>query len=158
VRNFPLINWSPLLFLLETIMKNLTFIFIACTMSLCIVACNNSNPQGRIAVIGTVSLNGQPLTQGNVEFISQPNATPSIITGCDIKDGKFTLPAEHGLIDGQTYTVRFRAIEEVSAGQANGEGGGAGQPVVKDLIPPNWGSESKETITAEKGKSLDFKL
>ncbi|MDR1053361.1 MAG: hypothetical protein LBL39_04220 [Planctomycetaceae bacterium] len=143
-------------------MKNLTFIFIACTMSLCIVAgiigCNNSNPQGRIAIDGTVSLNGQPLTQGNVEFISQPNATPSLITGCDIKDGKFTLPAEHGLIDGQTYTVRFRAIEVVSTGQATNEEGIVGQSVVKDLIPPNWGSESKETITAEKGKSLDFKL
>lgn len=125
-------------------------------MPLCLVACNNSNPQGRIAVEGTVSLNSQPLTQGNVEFISQLNSTPSIITGCEIKDGKFALPAEHGLIVGQTYTVRFRAIEEVSAGQTTGNG--AGQPIVKDLIPPKWGSTSKETITAEKGKLLDFKL
>jgi hypothetical protein len=125
-------------------------------MTLCVGACNNSNPQGRISVSGTVSLNGQPLTQGNVEFISQPNATPSIITGGKIKDGQFTLPAEHGLIAGQTYTVRFRAVEEVSAGKSTG--GGAGQLVMKDLIPPKWGAASKEMITAEQEKSLDFEL
>jgi hypothetical protein len=135
-------------------MKHLTFIFIA--IAACMIGCNDSNPQGRISVTGTVSLNGQPLVQGNVEFVSQPNASPSIITGCDIKDGQFVLPAAHGLIDGQTYTVRFRSIEEVSAGPTTG--GGAGQPVVKNLIPPHWASESKETITAEKGKKLDFKL
>jgi hypothetical protein len=63
------------------------------------------------------------------------------------------------LIDGQTYTVRFRSVEVVSAGPTTDVGAGpAGQPIVKDLIPPRWSSESKETITAEKGKKLDFKL
>jgi hypothetical protein len=141
-------------------MKHLTFIFIA--IAACMIGCNNSNPQGRISVTGTVSLNGQPLAQGSVEFVSQPNVSPSIITGCNIKDGQFVLPAAHGLIDGQTYTVRFRSIEVVSTGKTTDVGAGqliaTEQPVVKDLIPPRWSSESKETITAEKGKTLDFKL
>ncbi|MDR0609475.1 MAG: hypothetical protein LBG58_05150, partial [Planctomycetaceae bacterium] len=78
-----------------------------------VIGCSNNNPQGRVAVRGEVTLNGQALAQGNVSFSSLPEITPMVATGSPIKNGTFALSAEHGLIPGQEYLVQFQSVEEV---------------------------------------------
>ncbi|MDR2345857.1 MAG: hypothetical protein LBE18_07295 [Planctomycetaceae bacterium] len=126
---------------------------------ICLVGCTNSNPQGRISVSGEVTLNGQPLKDGNVEFASVEGSVPMMMTGAKITDGKFTTTVVNGLIPGQTYTVKFSATEEVP-GQFDTTPNGDKVPLKKDVIPLKWGSQSTETITCEKGKpaTFDFNL
>ncbi|MGL4593864.1 MAG: hypothetical protein ACRCUY_03950 [Thermoguttaceae bacterium] len=65
---------------------------------LVVSACNNNNPQGRLPVQGEVFLDGSPLLFGSIEFESTSGASPAVITGGAIADGRFTLPAPSGLI------------------------------------------------------------
>jgi hypothetical protein len=136
-------------------MKRLLFIILF----MCFAGCASNNPQGRIPISGTVTLNGQPLKDGNIEFSSVAGSTPMMMTGVKIKDGKFETTAAHGLIPSQTYTVKFFAMEE-AAGEFELTPNGDRIPKMKDVIPPKWGSQSKETITCEKGKParFDFQL
>jgi hypothetical protein len=123
--------------------------------------CSNNNPQGRVSISGEVSLDGQPLLQENITFTSQPGLSPLVVTGAPIENGKFSLPKENGLIPGQEYLVQFRSVEEVPGTQK--ETGNPMMPTTvstRDIIPPKYGTESKETITVEKGKknALRFEL
>jgi hypothetical protein len=113
-----------------------------------IIGCSNNNPQGRVDVRGEVTLDGKPLAFGNITFSSLPELTPIVVTGAPIKNGKFLLSAEHGLIPDQEYLVQFRAVEEIPGARKTDD------PMeivpTHDLIPPKYGVKSKETIKATK--------
>jgi hypothetical protein len=139
-----------------TIQRVLYFVALTISVTL-IIGCGGSNPQGRVPVAGEVTLDGVPLAEGNVELQSLPDISPLIVTGAVIKNGRFSMTAEFGLIPGQQYAVRFSALEEIP---------GTRDPMaperwaVRDIIPPQYGSESKETITATVAKpnKLHFDL
>ncbi|MDR1483926.1 MAG: hypothetical protein LBT09_03785 [Planctomycetaceae bacterium] len=128
---------------------------IPIVLLICLFGCTNSNPQGRIPISGEVSLNGQPVKDGDIEFASVAGSTPMMITGAKIKDGKFETNAVNGLIPGQTYIVKIAATEEV-AGEFDTTPNGDKVPKMQNVAPPKWGSESQETITCEKGKPAKF--
>jgi len=125
----------------------------------CVVAgCGQDNPLNRQPISGTVTLDGQLLKQGRIEFtpVAAKGATKS---GDVITDGKYELVAEKGLPPGK-YIVRITAVEgggTVDASQPPGPGGGEAG---KDLIPPKYNTQSKEEVTVVEGQSepLDFKL
>ncbi|MDR2643944.1 MAG: hypothetical protein LBC74_14275 [Planctomycetaceae bacterium] len=77
-------------------MKNLSFTLL---LLLIVIGCDsNNNPQRRITVRGEITFDGKPLPFGNITFSSLPGLTPAVATGAVIKDGKFSLSAEHGLV------------------------------------------------------------
>ncbi|MDR1486041.1 MAG: hypothetical protein LBT09_14635 [Planctomycetaceae bacterium] len=117
--------------------------------------CTNSNPQGRLAVEGEVTLNGRPLAQGSISF--DPSGTQGVKTqsGGEIKNGKYTIAAPQGLVAGE-YTVRIRSMEEVSGSRKNTGNPIEDQPILKDIIPSEFGSQSVQKITVEKGKQNQF--
>jgi hypothetical protein len=115
-----------------------------------VVGCNNNNPQGRVPVRGEVTLNGQPLAQGNVLFSSLPGTTPMVVTGSPIKNGTFSLSAEHGLIPNQEYLVQFSSVEEVPGTRTETDDPMSTKVQTRNIIPPQYGTESKETVTATK--------
>ncbi len=125
----------------------------------CVVAgCGQDNPLNRQAISGTVTLDGQLLKQGRIEFtpVAAKDATKS---GGVITDGKYELAAEKGLPPGK-YIVRITAVEgggTADASQPPGPGAGSAG---KDLIPPKYNTQSKEEVTVVDGQSepLDFKL
>ena len=61
----------------------------------------------RLPVSGEVTLDAQPLDDASIQFSSVPGATASA-SGAVIVDGKYDIPAEHGLLPG-TYDVRIFA-------------------------------------------------
>jgi hypothetical protein len=118
------------------------------------VGCNRNNPQGRVSVRGEVTFDGKPLEKGNILFSSIEGSTPMVATGSPIKNGKFSLSAEQGLIPNQTYSVQFRSVEEIS-GSRKADPRKADNPKnmkiqTRSILPRRYGTESKETITATK--------
>jgi hypothetical protein len=119
-----------------------------------VFGCSNNNPQGRIPVRGEVTFDGKPLEQGEILFSSVEGTTPMVVTGTLIKNGKFSLSAEQGLIQDQTYSVQFRSVEEIPAGtQKEANKTSKNRPMMiptRSILPRRYGVESKETVTATK--------
>ena len=75
-----------------------------------LVVAGCSGGDGRQAVTGTVTLDGQPLDSGSVNFQpADPSAASS--SGAAIRDGEFTIPRDKGLKPG-AYKVSVRATKE----------------------------------------------
>ncbi|MDR0705477.1 MAG: hypothetical protein LBF88_10885 [Planctomycetaceae bacterium] len=117
-----------------------------------VAGCSNNNPQGRVAVRGEVTLDGKPLEQGSILFSSVAGTTPMVAAGSLIKNGKFSLPAEKGLIPDQTYSVQFRSVEEIPGTRKKTTEDPTGLMGIqtRSILPRRYGVESKETVTATK--------
>ena len=96
---------------------------------------------GKLPVSGTVTLKGKAIGDGSIQFES-----PSAFTGAAIKDGKYDIPAEHGLLPGN-YTVRVSAPESVAPPAEGGEIA----PPVADLVPPEYNINSTLKYEAKAG-------
>jgi hypothetical protein len=144
-------------------MKHLFFTLLLLPI---MIGCSNNNPQGRVAIRGEVTFDGQPLEQGDILFTSVTGMTPMVATGSKIKDGKFSLSAEHGLIPDQTYSVQFRSIEAipdsekktVNPKEKDPRGKNMGGLQTRNILPRKYGAESKETVTATKKSPNVFKF
>lgn len=115
---------------------------------ICFSGCAEKNPEGLVAVQGVVTLNGQPLQDGSIQFQSLPGAARSSQTGGKIIDGKYSVPATQGLTPGQAYTVRIRSMEEVPGSRKEGVDPMEANVEFRDIIPPRYGSASTLTVTA----------
>ncbi|MDR0522462.1 MAG: hypothetical protein LBH00_11510, partial [Planctomycetaceae bacterium] len=114
------------------------------------------NPQGRLSVSGTVTLDGEPITEGSISFEPVGSQPIKIQSGALIRNGKYAVPGKSGLVPGEY-------LASISAQQATGNkiktDMGEVDEVI-DLIPPEYGSESKQRITVtETGKqTFDFPI
>lgn len=112
-------------------------------------ACIGCSGDGRVAVSGTVTLDGKPLDKGTIEFAPAEGAA-GMLGGGMISNGEYSVPADKGLLPG-TYTVRIYSAEPPSGEAADQElppgGEKGGYPMAKDVIPPQYNSQS--TLTAE---------
>jgi hypothetical protein len=121
-----------------------------------VIGCGSNNPQGRVPVRGEVTFDGKPLEQGSILFSSVEGSTPMVATGSPIKNGKFALPAEKGLIPDQTYSVQFRSVEEITDTQKKTDAEKTKDVhsdtgiKTRNILPRKYGAESKETVTATK--------
>lgn len=71
------------------------------------IGCSRQNAEGRVAVSGTVTQNGTPVSSGQIFFRPSPgSAGPS--TGGAIEGGTFEIPADRGPITGE-YIIRISA-------------------------------------------------
>jgi hypothetical protein len=76
-----------------------------------------------------------------------------VATGSPIKNGKFSLSAEQGLIPDQTYSVQFRSVEEIPGTRKetnNSLKDRDNRVKFRSILPRRYGVESKETVTATK--------
>ena len=82
-------------------------------LALCAAAgCGGGNPLGRHALSGNVTLDGQPLAQGNIEFA--PEQAGGVSSGAAVQQGRYDIPTLKGLPPG-TYRVRIFASQASSA-------------------------------------------
>jgi len=103
-------------------------------------ACEDADPLGRREVSGTVRLDGELLESGVIHF--EPQAGGGQATGTVIRDGRFELPAEHGLPPG-TYTVSISSPEPTGQEPSMDEY----VPAPPERIPKQY--NVKTTLTAE---------
>jgi len=118
--------------------------------------CGQGDASGRQAISGTVTFQGKPLDQGTIQIISLDPGKQAISGGM-IKDGKFSVTADKGLLPGK-YRVRISSPDTGSAGAAPAMPGDPA-PVAKERIPPEYsGPESKLEIEITKGGKNHFDL
>jgi hypothetical protein len=122
--------------------------------SLPMAGCGASAGDGlaREAVSGKVTLDGQPLKKGNIQFM--PSGPDQSTTGsAPIQDGAYSIPQAEGLVAG-AYAVRI--YSGVGAAATVDELPGEPAPPPKEPIPAVY--NAKTTLSAEvvKGKEYTF--
>ena len=108
-----------------------------------VVGCGNDNPLGRRAISGTVTLDGEALARGNIEF--SPRNPSGVGSGVVITDGGYTIAEQHGLPPGD-YDVRIFSPETDSPAP-DGPPGPLGPPAVEERIPARYNAQTELTIT-----------
>jgi len=106
--------------------------------------CNKADPLNRQEVSGKVTLNGEPLAHGTIEFSPVEDG---IMSGASIESGTFSIPKEKGLSPG-AYIVR------ISAANADEEPvalPGESNKIAPELIPAEYNADSKLSFTVEAG-------
>jgi hypothetical protein len=101
-------------------------------------------------VQGTVTVNGEPLSEGAVRFIPVNGDTPA--TGGTIRDGKFRVQVP---VAKQRVEISANVIDrEKTPPNASDD-----QIVMKKLVPSRYNSQSELTIDVVKGlNELEYKL
>lgn len=97
--------------------------------------CGKTDPLNRQAVSGKITLSGEPLKAGSIEFSPVENGSPS---GASIQNGNYAIPKEKGLPPGD-YVVRISASD--AAEQAI-EVPGESNKISKELIPAKYNTKS----------------
>ncbi len=131
-------------------MKRASCVFSVLLLILPCIGCGGTD--GKLKVSGTVTLKGEPLDDGIIEFSS-----PEIRTGANITQGKYEVPPENGLKPG-TYSVSITAGDgRTPAESPDGLPGPSGANIIsKDRIPPEYNVKSTQQITVEAGKENVF--
>ncbi len=119
-------------------------IFSLCLMAFFSAGCT---PQSnRIAVSGTVTLKGQPLDDGIIEFVSA-----ELKSGASIIKGKYEIPQDQGLAPGEYKVLITAGDGRTPADSPDGIPGPTGANIVsKDRIPPEYNTNSKQMVTVSK--------
>ncbi|MCU0715872.1 MAG: carboxypeptidase-like regulatory domain-containing protein [Pirellula sp.] len=124
------------------------FAFVACIPLF--IGCGPSD--GRLSVSGTVTLKGQNLDQGTIEFFNEQTRT-----GAPIADGKYNIERDQGLTPG-TYKVSITSGDgRTPADDPEAAPGPTGANIVsKERIPPEFNVKTKQEAKVESGKSNQF--
>lgn len=135
-------------------------LLVLCSIAVA-VGCGESDGLPRKAVSGAVKLDGQPLANGNIQFLpNAADATGMAITASGmIANGSYAIPQEQGPIPG-TYKVFITADSGQLADDSADPGGIPKAQVNKDLVPPkyNANTELEITVTADGSTTFDFDL
>ena len=136
-----------------------TFVLLAVHIG-CFVGCSEKGPE-RASVKGTVTLDGQPLDNGYINFIPQgkgggPNS------GAEIrKDGTFSVSGEKGVIVGRNR-VEIHATKKTGnkiPGVPPAVPEGTLIDEVAEAIPEKYNTKSTLTeMIGSEENSIDFKL
>ena len=129
------------------------------------VGCSGgSDDLPRQPVSGTVTLGGQPLAQGRIQFEpASPEAKAA--SGGEIKDGAFSIPRDQGPTPGD-YRVMITSSGastssgvDTSPGAEPPPGSKAKMPKIRpspELIPKQYNSKTTLTAKVEAGKTNTF--
>lgn len=122
-------------------------------IGLLIVAAGCSRGDGRVAVSGTVTLDGAPLASGAINF-RPAEGLQANSAGARIENGRFELPADAGLLPG-TYTVVIMAMKETGRMVDDEQRG-----KIPETVPVKFRESGRLTATIEPGRHAhcDFQL
>ena len=117
--------------------------------------CGPSNPLGRQALSGNVTIDGAPLDQGSIEF--SPESPSGVASGGLIKGGAYTVPETKGLPPGK-YLVRIHSIAEgpTAQGSAAPEPGASTGPQRRERVGAAYNTESRIIVEVRSGQEARF--
>lgn len=111
-------------------------------------------------VWGEVSLNGQPVEDGEIVFVPEAGSSgPS--TGGAIKAGRYDIPAEQGPRAGSSYRVEISAYGPPRSYTPNVSGEGPFVEIRDNLAPPRFNQQSTLSVqiaTEAADNRHDFQL
>ncbi|MDO5554107.1 MAG: hypothetical protein Q4G68_10135 [Planctomycetia bacterium] len=109
----------------------------------------------RFGFSGTVTVNGSPVVEGNLRLTPQGDVEGSTRCAANIREGKFTFPADGGLSPG-TYVVCINAVDRE---RSVIDDSSPAKSKIVELIPPEWNVKSTHTIEIVPGKNVfDFAI
>lgn len=125
------------------------------TLCLCTswLGCGSDDTLNRQAVSGTVQFEGEPLNHGSIS-LEPAGEGATIAGGATIEDGNFAIPAERGLPPGK-YQVRVSSADDTGK---TVEVPGESNKLAAERIPPEWNSNSQQTLQVEDGAENHFDL
>ncbi len=127
---------------------------LVAAVSLCLcLGCGADNPRGRKALSGHVTLDGDPLDQGNIEF--HPLFEGGLQSGGQITGGKYSIPAHEGVLAGK-YRVAIEDFIPTPPTPAGYMPGDKLPPSPKSKVPADWNSKSQHTIEVKKEGPFKF--
>ena len=127
-------------------------VFALCTLCALFLGCNSQDAGGRLPVSGKVTLKGEPLKSGSIEFDS-----PDSRSGASIVDGVYTIPAPQGLTPGK-YTVRVSSITSSQAAPAMPGESAAIEKTNQEQIPAEYNTKSTQAYEAGSSNDNTFNL
>jgi len=111
----------------------------------------------RLAVTGTVTLDGTPLKEGYIQFRPLPG-TPGPTAGAEIVDGRFSIAEEKGTFAG-TFRVEITAMRD-TGGTVMDDMTGKNLPAHEQYLPAQYNSQSELTaeVTTTGPNQFEFRL
>ncbi len=112
----------------------------------------------REAVAGTVTLDGQPLANGVIQFNpagKDAAGSAAVSAGGQIAGGKFSIPREGGPVPGK-YSVAIYSAARGERTKPAQVGGGKPAELAKELIPAKYNTATELTAEVKKGGGNDF--
>jgi hypothetical protein len=128
---------------------------VIATYSISMTGCGGGNE--RLPVDGSVTLDGQPISKGQIIFLPM-DGTSSPTAGAIIEDGRFSVPAEKGLMKGK-FRVEISAMRATSqTDQSLNVASGQMEVVEKleSIVPPRYNRESALIVEVEEGAQNSF--
>ena len=121
--------------------------------------CGGGGAEGREAVSGTVTLNGAPLSDANIEFVPM-SADASSFAGASIVEGEYEISASKGLVPGEYKVMVSMAGSAPEPPLDEIPGDPAAYPPAPELIPARFNTDSTLTATVEANgeNEFDFEL
>lgn len=134
-----------------------TLTMILCSVAVLAAGCDNSRA-GRAGVSGTVTFDGEPVSEGAISFVPV-EGTQGPLTGGNIQDGRYQIAQPDGPFPGK-YRVDVNALRKTGKKVPNlvGELREDGK---EEFLPKGKYSGSTSTLKAEIGQGanrLDFEL
>lgn len=128
------------------------------TFVVCLIGCGSSGPP-RAAISGTVTFEGEPVSQGTIAFLPTSD-TKGASTGSEIKEGKYSIAAVSGPTYGK-YKVQIRWSKKTGKQIELGSPSPPGTMMdeVIEVIPAKYNTESTLEREVKSAKEeFDFKL
>jgi hypothetical protein len=112
----------------------------------------------RLAISGEVTLNGVPLDAGSIRFSSVPGEK-LYATGAMVKDGDYRIPQAKGLPPGR-YRVEINSpdLKAIPVATRPAPGEPLGPPTAPERIPPEYNTNSTQTVEVTAGEDNQFKF
>ena len=114
-----------------------------CAIAVALSGCADSGPK-RYAVSGEVKWRGKPLDRGGIIFLPQDSSLGSS-GGAVLKDGRYTIPAQKGLLPGQ-YKVMITSADPSNKEPDPAALPGPSGPLPKDRVKPKYNAQTVLTV------------
>lgn len=128
------------------------FVVLYSALSLLLLGCGGDNPLGRVAISGTVKLDGTPLPDGMIELHPLDGGVQS---GDSIQAGSYKVPTASGPTPGKYRVVIYDRVETPPLPPGHMPGDDL-PPTPKPKVPADWNSKSQQTIEVKKTGPFKF--
>lgn len=122
-----------------------------------LAGCGGSDGPTRYPVTGSITLGGQPLDQGTIQFT--PTGTKGIGSGATISNGEYAIPREKGLPPDQYRVMIFSADLGATPEPAEDEMPGS-EKLLPERIPLEYNAQSEIVVEVkpEGENKFDFQI